>query len=179
MTAVSPTPASATLAYGAAVTLPLSWSVTNNSQAPALISSSQGEFMGTANEPLLGTVTQTVSQNFTGPGTVIINETLQIPAAITQQAVQLGLPSVLYVRSFNDGGGAGIGGVTLNIQLPAAPSASVAPALGTVVLGRGGQVTARWNYDAPATRASARSAPPRASFAPVATVRYSVSSRAR
>ncbi|RMF75044.1 MAG: hypothetical protein D6738_04820 [Acidobacteria bacterium] len=121
VTAVSPSPAARNVTVSRATSVPLVWTVTRSvaaGGAGATVFSSAGTFRAAGpSGPVLGTVTRGLSQTRpVAPLTVFsLRETVLVPAAVVDAAIRLGVASVFYVRTFDDGFGAAAGAVELRI----------------------------------------------------------------
>ncbi|GEM_PF-6400263 len=112
VTSVSPSPTSAQAALTNTTSIAVGWNVV--SSAGGNVGSVQGVFRGSGGE-VLGTVNQPINKSIVGPGVATFSETIQVPTDVAYRAHKMGLANFLYERSFNDGGGAAAGAVTVHI----------------------------------------------------------------
>lgn len=131
VSSVTAAPASATVNAAQPVPVPIVWTVTANGSP---VTSPMGAFVNARNGQILGTGGAPLSINLPasangGSGSIV--ETLQVPGAVLQAALQQGLPQILFVRNFQDPvsgpTGARQGTVTLDIVAPTLTGASVLP----------------------------------------------------
>ncbi len=135
---VDTTPTTANVAIGRASSVSFVWRVFNTNNAPQTVSSASGTFrdsingntiLGTINSPLTAT-----ANNFCGgfpsaclPVTVVVNfsETIVIPTDVVARALQMGLGSIVYQRSFTPTGTSSTAAITLNITSSSAANFNI------------------------------------------------------
>lgn len=108
VSSVTTAPASVNIAIAQPTTVALTWNMVRNNTGTvgATVSSTHGVFRaGSTTGPVLGLVNAPLSATrpISGPSTTFsIGETVSIPASIAYHALKLGVPTVVYVRSFVD-----------------------------------------------------------------------------
>ncbi|HKK07218.1 MAG TPA: hypothetical protein VKA50_15365 [Gammaproteobacteria bacterium] len=108
VSSVTTTPAAVNVAATQATTVAMTWNMVrdNTGTVGPTVTSDHGVFRaGSASGPVLGVVNQTLSATkpVSGTSTVFtIPETVTVPVGVAYQAVKLGVPTIVYVRTFND-----------------------------------------------------------------------------
>lgn len=126
--AVTTSPASTNVPLGRSVSIAMTWVIDDvyvaGVPASATVNSSLGQFRDSLLGSLvLGSVNRTISKTYNpnaGSNTVLIQETVSIPAEVIVRAHQAGLSSFVYRRQFTPAGAGDIGAITLRITSSAA-----------------------------------------------------------
>ena len=114
---VTVSPNSKNVQVGRSVSIPLVWTVVNDT-GPVTVASISGEFRPAVGDPLLlGTVPKTLSkQVLSASGAALnFNESVLVPKSVLYRAHRLGLSSIVYMRTFDDGVSGDFGAITLHI----------------------------------------------------------------
>ena len=123
VTTVVATPAARSLPVARATSVPLTWNVTrvnsDGSAGATTVLSVMGTFRaGSPAGPVLGTNARSLSQTRAQATVTLIplRESVLVPAAVVQRAVDLGVGRVYYVRTFDDGTGSATGAVEFRLS---------------------------------------------------------------
>jgi hypothetical protein len=122
ITSVTTSPNAALVALTRVTTVNVGWNAVSNSGGT--VSSTQGVFR-TPTSTVLGTVSHPLTRVLSGAGTATFSEAVMVPADVSMRARSLGFSHLLYERSFNDGGGAGMGSITLHLASETAATFSI------------------------------------------------------
>jgi hypothetical protein len=110
-------PASGKVPVSRYAVVSINWKVTSNATVPVTVSSASGEFhAGSAGGPLLESARKTIKSTISNGDTASLAERLYVPAHVVFKAHRMGHTSVVYVRSFSDGGVSAKGSHALNIR---------------------------------------------------------------
>lgn len=124
VTAVTVTPTTRPVSANQPTVLNIVWQVTRDPLGGLTVSSTRGEFA--FGSSILGVVPTALTRTQAASNTqYVFTETVTVPPHILQRAQKLGLPGLVYVRSFTDGLGDSVGFVLLAYASPAATGFSV------------------------------------------------------